>query len=341
MRLFDSIFSIFLTREQRERHSRTKWEKSVEKSAREMGLDSKQPQYVAPTTPTQPTLAPINTECPMTPSLSSASSSSSPPSGLNSPTPSRPSTSYSTSPRPEFRRHTSIQRNPISYDALITAKPEKPRRSSSDSAPQTQLLYPCPPIGPMEGFGKYRRSVHVTEGFMQALERDTIAALQPFSDIDEDRVSRFRRREYRDTTTPPRAYSTSPPQEHIQRQQLAMQTDLTRWTQELEAASESEGDYEDVPASSGEITRASSRPVRVASRRRGQNSRERRGQGARVTAAVVAARKQGVRPMPPPVSGLTKNLKGKQQQQLQAYRPKAVSKEAAMAASMETLISGE
>ncbi|KAF8542056.1 hypothetical protein BDD12DRAFT_423564 [Trichophaea hybrida] len=273
MKFFDSVFNAFLSREQRERVNQSRWDKSVAQAARELGLDngaiSKTPVH-PPTPPSTPQLPELNTNVPtsfpMTPSLSSSSTNSSS-SGLNSPTRSRPSTSYSTSPRPEFRRHLSIQRKPISYDALITnTKPPNVRRASQDAAPTThQLLYPLPPLGPMEGIGKYRRSVDVTETeYLDTLQRNTIAALQPFI-LQDDRVSRFRR----DTTTPPRAYSVSPPME----QRLAMQSEMVnRLAGELEAAIQAQPiieEFEDLPSPLEVAVRNNSRPVRVASRRRG------------------------------------------------------------------------
>ncbi|KAI5780514.1 hypothetical protein EDC01DRAFT_620589 [Geopyxis carbonaria] len=340
MKFLDSMFNAFLTRDQRERHSRNKWDKSVAQAARDLGLEAANtPRYV-PTTPASscppsPTLShlkldtSIPTSYPMTPSLSSASSSSAS-SGINSPTRSRPGTAYSTSPRPEFRRHTSIARQPISYDALISSKPEKQRRASSDAAPATQqLLYPLPPLGPMEGIGKYRRSVDVTDDYLSALNRNTIAALQPFI-ANEDRISRFRRGENKDTTTPPRAYSTSPPVEDILRRQRAIQSDLERWACELEE------DFEDIeipdPSSGELVARNNSRPVRVATKRRAQNSRERGRNGARRNTNRAA-------PAPAVAGGLTKNLKKNG-----GYKSKAApaaARASDLSASMETLVSGE
>lgn len=72
----------------------------------------------------------------------------------------------------------------------------------------------------MEGVGKYRRSIHVSEQFMDALRRDNLAALQPLPDEDDDIEQRTGRKQWRtdssgnrDTTTPPRGYSTSPTME--------------------------------------------------------------------------------------------------------------------------------
>jgi hypothetical protein len=169
----------------------------------------------------------------------------------------------------------------------------------------------------MKGIGKYRRSVDVSDDYLDTLQRNTIAALQPFVVSDEQRVSRFRR----DTTTPPRAYSTSPSQEDISRRQLAIQIDLERWSQEIE-------DVENVPPPScDEIVRANSRLVRAASKRRAQNSRER----GRVTRA------RSNRQQPQAVGGIARNLK-----KSNGYKPKGPPKrQVDMSASMETLLSGE
>lgn len=348
MGVLNNFFNVFLSRDQRERHTRSKWEKSVAQAARDLGLDGqRQPYPSPPPTPACTTSSTLRlvTSCPMTPSLSSASSSSGPSSGansgansgVNSPVMSRPGTSCSTSPRPDIvRRHTSIARNPISYDCLISVqRPEKPRRSSSDSAPRThQLLYPLPPLEPMEGVGKYRRSVNVTEDFLHTQQRNMISALQPLPDHGDDRVSRFQRRENKDTTTPPRAYSSSPNEKDVARRQLAWQTDLARWASEKEAAAaETEDNFEDIP-NSDEAARAS-RPLRVAPRRRTLNPRE-RSKGVIVrTGAAAPARKTSGRPAHQQVGALSRNLKKG------GYKPKAAPQKAAMSASMETLVSGE
>lgn len=75
----------------------------------------------------------------------------------------------------------------------------------------------------MEGVGKYRRSIHVSEQFMDALRRDNLAALQPLPDEDDDDIEieqRTGRKQWRtdssgnrDTTTPPRGCSASPAME--------------------------------------------------------------------------------------------------------------------------------
>ncbi|KAH0603641.1 uncharacterized protein H6S33_007300 [Morchella sextelata] len=205
MSFFDRLFTLVLTRDQRERHSRVKWEKTVTKS---------EDLFI----PSSPCTAP------MTPSLSSSSSSSSISSGSSSPSRSRPGTAHSTSPRfdsrPEFRRHTSIKRNPISYDCLVAV--EKETKKPATTTVVQPRLYPLPPLGPMEGVGKYRRSIHVSEQFMDANRRDNLAALQPLPDEDDDVEieQRTGRRKWRtdstgnrDTTTPPRGSSASPKME--------------------------------------------------------------------------------------------------------------------------------
>lgn len=74
----------------------------------------------------------------------------------------------------------------------------------------------------MEGVGKYRRSIHVSEQFMDALRRDHLAALQPLPNEDDDIEieQRTGRKQWRtdssgnrDTTTPPRGCSASPAME--------------------------------------------------------------------------------------------------------------------------------
>lgn len=74
----------------------------------------------------------------------------------------------------------------------------------------------------MEGVGKYRRSIHVSEQFMDALRRDNLAALQPLPNEDDDIEieQRTGRKQWRtdssgnrDTTTPPRGCSASPAME--------------------------------------------------------------------------------------------------------------------------------
>lgn len=228
MGFLDKIFSWMLTRDQRERHSRAIWEKSVSRAALEISLSSHAPQTAAPLqpppppqpqypTPTSVSTTPFHS-CPTTPSLSSSTTTTS--SATSSPARSRPTTSHSTSsPRPEFRRHTSISRQPISYDELMeTSHPPSPTTSTASASVSastaagtkymttitTQLLYPLPPLGPMEGVGKYRRSIHVSEKFM---DRDALAALR----IDEDLDSLSRGRGgNRNTTTPPVSRAASP-----------------------------------------------------------------------------------------------------------------------------------
>ena len=241
MQFFDSVFTALLSREQRERVSRNSWDKSVAQAAAVLDQEKVVLQTPRNTTPVAAISVDRPISCAMAPSLSASSSRSS---------------SYSNSPpRPEFRRHLSIARAPISYDALMASKPSGTiaRRASNEAAPYThQLLYSLPPLGPMQGIGKYRRSVDVTEDFLENIQRNTIEALQPLIQCD-DRVSRFRRGDLRDTTTPPRAYSTSPP---IGRQ-LAMQNDLVRLANELEAAQVQPiiEDLDDVPASAKGSTR--------------------------------------------------------------------------------------
>ncbi|KAI5855618.1 hypothetical protein BZA05DRAFT_333534 [Tricharina praecox] len=311
MKFLDSVFNAFLSREQRERVSQNKWDKSIAAAAAELCLESNSKKSIISTPRYAPALiTDIPTSQPMTPSLSSSSSTTTA-SSTSSPTRSRPSTSYSTSPRPEFRRHTSITRQPINYDNLMTATPapkKASRRASNEAAPSShQLLYPLPPLGPMEGIGKYRRSVDVTDEYLSMLQRNTLAALQPLI-AEDDRVSRFKR----DTTTPPRAYSVSPPMER----QLAMQRDLEKWAGELEEAGIAHPILED-------------RPVRVASKRRAHaGSRERSKGGAK--------RASGQRQGPQAQGGISRGVKGKQG----GYKSRA-KKEMEMSASMETLVSGE
>jgi hypothetical protein len=324
MKFFDSVFNAFLSRDQRERVQSNKWDKSVAAASLALALENSTPKSSTPRY--TPALSELDTSIPsshaMTPSLSSSSSTTSS-SGRVSPT-TRPSTSYSTSPRPEFRRHTSIAREPISYDALMTMPPsekKKPRRASSDSCPATQqLLYPLPPLGPMEGIGKDRRSVDVTDEYLCSLQRNTLAALQPLVG-ETDRISRFKR----DTTTPPRAHSVSPPMER----QQAMQRELEEWA-DATAAGPIIEEFEDVPGESEIAPKNNSRPVRVASKKRSHTaSRERsRGGNKRV-------QRQG----PQAVGGISRAAKGKQQQ---GYKPRGPpKKEMQMSASMETLLSGE
>lgn len=312
MNFIDSVFNALLSREQRERVSRNSWDKSVAQSARVLDLEKvDMPLYIE-------TVAP--TSCAMAPTLSASSSRSSS-SGMS--TPARPSTSYSTSPRPEFRRHLSIARQPISYDALIASKPTKPRRASNDAAPQThQLLYPLPPLGPMQGIGKYRRSVDVTDDYLNNIQRNTIEALQPFIQHDE-RLSRFRCGDLRDTTTPPRAYSTSPPLER----QLAMQCDLVRMASEMEAdAAQAHPiieEYEEFGSDSSAAVVKTPRPARVANRRRAQSSR-------------------GAKRLSQQSSGnMTRNVKSSSKTGYKPKNPSPQRREIDMSASMETLVSGE
>ncbi|RPA96953.1 hypothetical protein L873DRAFT_1692385 [Choiromyces venosus 120613-1] len=321
MGLLDTLFNWILSREQRERHSRAVWEKSVCKSS---FPEVTATPYNTPTTPRSEA---------MTPSLSSSSTSSTSSttsSSICSPVRSRPSTSYSTSPRPEYRRHTSITRNPISYDELIDAKPSTPAPSTKPTATTTPpLLYPLPPLGPMEGIGKYRRSIHVTEQFIDSLRRDNIAALQPLPSStssspanptsylteDEPRQGRGLWRDCsgnRTTTTPARAYSTSPtilPVEESPKRQRSLPP---RW----KAAAEIE--VEEVVV---EPVRKGGRGVQ--SKRKGQSGRgkqQRVGGGKRQPA--------GPYPLPkaPRVTGLGL---------------KRVAPGRNMSASMETLLSGE
>lgn len=327
MKFLDSVFNAFLSREQRERVSQNKWDKSIAAAAAELCLESNSKKSIISTPRYAPALiTDIPTSQPMTPSLSSSSSTTTA-SSTSSPTRSRPSTSYSTSPRPEFRRHTSITRQPINYDNLMTATPapkKASRRASNEAAPSShQLLYPLPPLGPMEGIGKYRRSVDVTDEYLSMLQRNTLAALQPLI-AEDDRVSRFKR----DTTTPPRAYSVSPPMER----QLAMQRDLEKWAGELEEAGIAHPileEFEDLPSESEIAVKNNSRPVRVASKRRAHaGSRERSKGGAK--------RASGQRQGPQAQGGISRGVKGKQG----GYKSRA-KKEMEMSASMETLVSGE
>ncbi|TGZ76863.1 hypothetical protein EX30DRAFT_225886 [Ascodesmis nigricans] len=331
MRFFDSVFNAFLTREQRERVSQKQWSDQVAEAARQIELESEKiPRYLPPTPasslPSSPKMGPLSvttsglTSFPMTPSLSSASSSSE----SGSPTRSRPPTAgYSTSPRPTVKRHASIAREPISYDCLITMA-EKPRRSTSDAG--TQLLYPLPPLVPMEGIGKHRRAIDASSEYLSNLERNTIEALRPFIDEDTSRISRFRR----DTTTPPRAYSTSPQHIDLARRQRQMQCDLERLTAELEAAELEEQQTQHIQpprtCSSGDLARRNARaPARGL--RRAHTSRER----------VPRAVRRSTNGRPQPVSGLTRTLKQKGQQ---GYKHKPMPKEA-LSASLETLVDGE
>lgn len=323
MKFFDSVFNAFLSREQRERVSQNKWDKAIAAAAAELGLQSNARKTVAATPRYTPALVTdIPASQPMTPCLSSSSTATASTSA-SSPTRSRPCTSYSTSPRPEFRRHTSITRQPINYDNLMaTPAPKKTRRASNDAVPSThQLLYPLPPLGPMEGIGKYRRSVDVTDEYLSMLQRNTLAALQPLIAAD-DRVSRFKR----DTTTPPRAYSVSPPMER----QLAMQRDLEKWAGDLEASVVQPiiEEFEDLPSESEVAVKNNSRPVRVATRRRAHaGSRERSRGGAKRASGQKGPQAQG---------GISRGVKGKQG----GYKSR-VKKEMEMSASMETLVSGE
>jgi len=323
MKFFDSVFNAFLSRDQRERVSQNKWDKSIAAAAAELGLKSNKKTIASAPRYTAALVTDIPTSQLMTPSLSSSSTTSS--SSISSPTLSRPSTSYSTSPRPGFRRHTSITRQPINYDDLMTATlaPKKTRRASNEAAPSShQLLYPLPPLGPMEGIGKYRRSVDVTDEYLSMLRRNTLAALQPLI-AEDDRSSRFKR----DTTTPPRAYSASPPIER----QLAMQRDLEKWAGEIETgiAHPIIEEFEDLPSESEVAVKNNSRPVRVATKRRAHiGSRERSRGGAK----RAAGQRQG----PQAQGGISRGVKGKQG----GYKSR-VKKEMEMSASMETLVSGE
>ncbi|KAL7276636.1 hypothetical protein RUND412_000372 [Rhizina undulata] len=244
-RIMDSLFNLVLTRDQRERHSRAKWEKSVAKSAEEIVSrssvdgnrevsDATTPIVAAPAKYTSQPMSP----CPSNTSIESGSSTSSS-STVTSPT--RPNTSYSISPKVDVpKRYTSITRNPISYDCLMDQKAvsdaEHAAKEKRDKATAAQpLLYALPPLGPMEGFGKYRRSIHVTESFIDGLRKDNFDALKPLEVEEEEeggeqveaRVAsgnvevfpetRGRKRSWRrgsggnrDTTTPPRCYSESP-----------------------------------------------------------------------------------------------------------------------------------
>ena len=152
----------------------------------------------------------------------------------------------------------------------------------------------------MQGIGKYRRSVNTPADYLNRLEKNTIAALQPLA---EDLESELRgRTENKNTTTPPRAYSISPPKGEA----VMMHADIEKWTRELD-----EG-FEDVV----EIRSAleEERPVRVATKRRAQSSRERsRNVRSRTTVKNVAPKKN----------------------------KKVAAREAALSASLETLLSGE
>lgn len=362
MKFFESVFNAFLSRDQRERVNQSNWDKSVAQAARELRLQHEKLAALPPTPPSTPQLSAL-ASCPMTPSLSSSSShTAASSSGLNSPSRSRPSTSYSTSPRPEFRRHLSIQREPISYDDLMSssaAKSCKPRRASQDAAPthpqeHHQMLYPLPPLGPMEGIGKYRRSVDVTDEYLDALQRNTIAALQPLVPHD-DRVSRFRRR---DTTTPPRTYSASPPLD----QRLAMQARLAgELDAELELALahvQAQPLIEDCPPAatvaatqpaaavaadlplpqqpSPEVARANSRLVRVATRRRAHNSRERNNSNKTAKRAGAGQQQQQQQQ----VGGISRGVKTGKNSGSTGYKSRQ-RREVELSASMETLVSGE
>ena len=370
MKFFESVFNAFLTRDQRERVNQSNWDKSVAHAARELRLQHEKLAALPPTPPSTPQLSAL-ASCPMTPSLSSSSShTAASSSGLNSPSRSRPSTSYSTSPRPEFRRHLSIQREPISYDDLMSssaAKSCKPRRASQDAAPACsqehhhhhhhhhhQMLYPLPPLGPMEGIGKYRRSVDVTDEYLDALQRNTIAALQPLVPHD-DRVSRFRRR---DTTTPPRTCSTSPPLN----QRLAMQAHLAgELDAELELALahvQAQPLIEDCPPPAATVqpaaavadlplpqqpspemaARANSRPVRVATRRRAHNSRERNSN--KTAKRAGAGQQQQQQQHQQQVGGISRGVKTGKNSGSTGYKSRQ-RREVELSASMETLVSGE
>ncbi|KAI5819809.1 hypothetical protein BZA77DRAFT_350301 [Pyronema omphalodes] len=297
MKFFDSVFNAFLSRDQRDRVSQSNWNKSVAAAARDM----------AP--PTPPSTPELPASHPMTPSLSRSSTSS---------THSRPTTSYSTSPRPEFRRHLSIQREPISYDSLITSTepPKAARRSSQDTAPSGhQLLYPLPPLGPMEGIGKYRRSVDITEAeYVNVLERNTIAALRPVV-MENDRVGRFRR----DTTTPPRGYSVSPDMEQRQEMMKRMNEELTEELEVLVEAQLVQPILEDVceVVEEKEVVRSTGRPAVRVARKKAAGTKGRNGAAKK---PVGAARVRGGNKA--------------------AYKQR-VKKEVEMSASMETLVSGE
>ncbi|PWW77006.1 hypothetical protein C7212DRAFT_343739 [Tuber magnatum] len=343
MGLLDTIFSWVLTREQRERHSRAVWEKSVRKSS---FPEVPATPYNTPTTPRSEA---------MTPSLSSSSTSSSTSStassGICSPVRSRPSTSYSTSPRPEYRRHTSITRSPISYDALIETKSPAPAPSTKSTATTAPLLlYPLPPLGPMEGIGKYRRSIHVTEQFIDSLRGDDIAALQPLPSSTSSSPTnptsylteyepRQGRRLWRDcpgnrtTTTPPRAYSTSPtilPAEESPKRQRSLPP---RWKAAAAEIEVEEVVTVDPVRKSGRGVQSKRKVVTVDPVRksgRGVQSKRKVQGGRGKQQRVGGGKRQPTGPYPP--------LKAPR---ITGLGLKRVAPARNMSASMETLLSGE
>ena len=79
---------------------------------------------------------------------------------------------------------TPIPRQYINYDYLLTLEAEKKHKPTKEP----ELLYPLPPLGPMEGIGKNRRSVDVTDDYLSMLQRNTLDAQQPLIS-DHDRAS--------------------------------------------------------------------------------------------------------------------------------------------------------
>jgi hypothetical protein len=152
--------------------------------------------------------------------------------------------------------HYSPTRELINYDGLMTLPAKKTHKPSNEAA-QSSPLYPLPPLGPMEGIGKDRRSVNVTDEYLSMLRCNTLAALQPLIS-DRDRASRFNT----NTTSPPPVL-------------VAMQLGTV-----------------EVPGKSGSAVKDNSRPVLAATGRRAPGGNRRRGRGGVKTAA---GRTQGPR----------------------------------------------
>jgi len=158
MGLFDWIFNAILSREHRERIWQANWEKSVAAAAAAR-LRQEAAAKLEPEDNTAPS--------------------------INLPL----SAWYSGNPR-----RTPNTRQYINYDSLMSLtakKPQKPRK-------EVVLLYPLPPLGPMEGIGKNRRAVDATDDYLSMLQRNTLDAQQPLIS-DHDRASRYNT----DTTSPP------------------------------------------------------------------------------------------------------------------------------------------
>jgi len=85
------------------------------------------------------------------------------------------STTPRSTPYPVKICRTPITREYINYDGLLTLEAEKKHKPTKEP----ELLYPLPPLGPMEGIGKNRRSVDVTDDYLSMLQRNTLDAQQP------------------------------------------------------------------------------------------------------------------------------------------------------------------